>query len=107
MDASDTFRRNLALLREQKRLNAAELSKRAGLNPRAVKDIEEGRAQSPKLSTVFALADALQVDAGDLIGLPPRPRLVGELVAFLEQLDEDQQEQLLNALAAVPRRRSE
>lgn len=107
MDANETFRRNLTAARQAKGLSAAVLSRMAGLNDRAVKDIEEGRAQSPKLSTVFALADALEVDPGSLMGLPPRPKLVGELVAFLEQFDEDQQARLLAALAAIPPRRSE
>lgn len=106
MDVSETFRRNLLALLAEKKISAATLSKAAGLNARAVKDIEERRTQSPKLSTVFALADALGVDAGALMGLPPRPRLVGELVAFLEQLDAAQQERLLAALAALPPPRS-
>jgi len=107
LDYNETFRLNLMAKRQEADISAAELSRKAGLNDRAVKDIEERRSQSPKLSTVFALADALGVDAGELIGLPPRPRLVGELVAFLEQLDIDQQERLLNVLEATPARRSE
>jgi len=102
MDESDTFRRNLLRLMAERGLKAAQLSKMAGLNPRAVKDIEEGRAASPKLSTVFALAQALDADPAEMMGLGARARLRQDLVAFLQQYDEADQERLLAALAALP-----
>ena len=75
MDESETFRANLLRLMAEKGFKAAELSKRAKLNPRAVKDIEEHRVTSPKLSTVFALAKALGSDPAEMMGLGPRSRL--------------------------------
>ena len=102
MDESDTFRRNLLRLMAERGLKAAQLSKLAGLNPRAVKDIEEGRAASPKLSTVFALAYALGADPAEMMGLGSRAKVRHDLVAFLEQYDEADQERLLLALASLP-----
>ena len=102
MDESETFRRNLLRIMAERGLKAAQLSKLAGLNPRAVKDIEEGRAASPKMSTVFALAKALDADPAEMMGLGARVRLRRDLVAFLERYDEADQERLLSALAALP-----
>lgn len=105
MHESDVFRANLERLRKAKGLSAAGLSRMAGLNPRAVTDIEEGRADSPKLSTVFALARALAADPAEMIGLGPRLVLVPELAAYLAQYSRSEQEQLLRALSALPAQR--
>ena len=102
MNESDTFRANLLRLMAEKGFRAAELSKRAGLNARAVKDIEEGRVASPKLSTAFALARALGCDPGEMMGLGPRERLAPALVEYLLQYDLSEQERLLQALSALP-----
>lgn len=101
MNENETFRQNLTRFRIERGLNAKELSIAAGMGERGVKDIEEGRSQSPKISTVFALAKALKVDPGDLLGLAPRPKMRPALVEFLEQYDEAGQEQLLAALSAL------
>lgn len=101
MDESETFRANLLLAMREAGMNAAELSRKAGLNSRAVKDIEERRTRSPKLSTVFALSYALGRDPGFMIGIGPRAQLSQNLVHFLEQYDEETQEQILRGLAAV------
>lgn len=104
MNVDETFRRNLIAKMHERGMNAAELSRSAGLNARAVKDIEEGRAKSPKLSTAFALAAALHCDPGELVGLGPRPALLPDLVRYLSQYDLEAQEQILNALRALPTR---
>lgn len=101
MGESEIFRRNLLKMRTDAGISAAELSRKAGLNARAVKDIEEGRAVSPKLATVFALAQALGADPGEMIGLGPRCQLTKELAAFLSQYDEADQSRLLAALEAL------
>lgn len=106
MNESETFRENLLRLMAEKGMKAAELSKRAKLNARAVKDIEENRVVSPKLSTVFALARALNADPAEMMGLGPRPRLVRELADFLSAYDATEQERLLQALSAMPLRRT-
>lgn len=101
MDENETFRLNLIRLMRERGLKAAQLSKLADLNARAVTDIEEGRAQSPKISTVFKLAKALQVDPAELMGLGPRLLLNRELAEFLSQYSETEQERLLQGLSAL------
>ena len=106
MEESERFRLNLLAAMRARALSPAELSRMAGLNARAVKDIEERRAQSPKISTVFALAKALGVDPGELLGLGSPPDLNAALVARLQQYDPDEQERLLQAFetfAAPPK----
>lgn len=98
MNEGETFRRNLLAAMAEQGLTAAGLSRAAGLNPRAVKDIEEGRVSSPRLSTVFALAEALDLDPGEMLGLGPRDKIRRELALYLSQFDEDEQESLLSAL---------
>lgn len=101
MTESETFRQNLLRIRQERGLSAAELSRMAGLNARAVKDIEEGRAQSPKLATVFAIAAALKIDPGEMIGLGKRPSINQALADFLAQYPADEQARLLAALTAL------
>ena len=102
VEIDETFRRNLRAAREAKGLNVDQLSLMVGTNRRLVRDIEEGRSQSPKLSTVFRLAEALGVEPGELLGLGPRQTLIAELAAFLAQYDEASQERFLAALRALP-----
>ena len=106
MDESDVFRANLLRLMKDQGLSEAELSKLAGLNPRGVTDIREGRTKSPKLSTVIALAKALKADPAEMIGLGRRYNLLDDLADFLSQYDRDEQSRFLDALAALPRART-
>ncbi|MDB6151495.1 MAG: family transcriptional regulator [Chthoniobacter sp.] len=101
MNESENFRANLLRLMADAGLSAAELSRRAGLNPRAVKDIEERNTVSPKLSTVVALAKALNADPAEMMGLPTTAGLRPELVRLLTQYDEDEQARLLAALSIL------
>lgn len=107
MEIDETFRRNLKALREKSDLDAKALSLRAGLGERGVKDIEEGRSQSPKLSTAYKLAKALNADLAVMMGLTPSVKIQPELAAFLSQFDADGQSRLLAALAAIPRQPGE
>tara|TARA_R100001369_G_scaffold79583_1_gene109640 strand:+ start:1016 stop:1429 length:414 start_codon:yes stop_codon:yes gene_type:complete len=102
MEESENFRRNLKRLREEKGIDAKSLSISAGLGERGVKDIEEGRSQSPKISTVFKLARALDADPITMMGVTSRPAINAKLAEFLDQYDEDGQEQLLGALSVLP-----
>jgi transcriptional regulator with XRE-family HTH domain len=101
MQESKLFRDNLLQLMAEKDLSAAALSRAAGLNPRAVKDIEEGRVASPKLSTVFALARALGADPGEMLGLGSRLKIQADLAEYLSQYSEEDQERLLQAFRAI------
>lgn len=101
MTESEIFRSNLERLRNEQGLKAAELSKKAGLNRRAVTDIEDGRVKSPKLETVIKLAKALQQDPGTMIGMAPWQEVSPKLADFLGRYDQDAQEQLLTALQGI------
>lgn len=98
MEESEVFRANLLAAMRDAGLKAAELSKMAGLNARAVKDIEERRTVSPKLSTVFALCRALNRDPAEMMGLGPRHRMNKRLADFLSQYEEADQARFLSAL---------
>ena len=101
---SETFIRNLiAAVDASDYWTDARLSKAAGVNRRAVTDMREGRVKSPKLSTVFKLAKALNRDPGEMMGIGPRERVRADLAEFLSQYSEDEQEKLLSALNLFPR----
>ena len=98
MEYSQVFRTNMLAEMHRQKINAAELSKRAGLNARAVKDIEEGRSQSPKIDTAGAIAQALGFELGAFLQRPPRGRIVRELSEFLSLYDEQDQRTILAAI---------
>lgn len=98
MNESEIFRVNLLAAMRDAGMSAAELSRKAKLNARAVKDIEERRTVSPKLSTVFSLARALNKDPCEMMGLGPRLQLNARLAAFLVQYAEADQVRFLSAL---------
>lgn len=66
-DESKSLKDRLLALMEEKGFKPATLSKAAGLNARAVTDILEGRSQSPRLSTIKSLSEALGVDLKELV----------------------------------------
>ena len=103
MDESEAFRLNLARIIKERGLKPAQVSVAAGLNRRAVTDVLESRATSPKLSTAYAISKALGEDLGEMMGLGHRVRLAPELALLLEQYEPDEQAQLAKALAALPR----
>ena len=86
-DIDAIFRVNLFRLMGEQGLTAAELSRKARLNARAVKDIEEGRSKSPKLSTAKALADALGVSLDYLVMPAARQDLVENADRLLRDVD--------------------
>ena len=103
MNEGEIFRANLLRLMAERGLEEATVSKAANLNPRAVTDIREGRVQSPKLSTVFAIAKALGEDPAEMLGLGKRYKLNADLAAFLGQFEEQDQERFLSALKVLAR----
>ena len=107
MTESEKFRESLLRLMVERGFSAAELSRRAHLNLRAVKDIEERKVQSPKLSTVFALANALGADPAEMMGLGARGHLAPALAKYLSRYPERDQERLLSALAALSEHQGE
>ena len=102
MDPDHAIRENIRRLIAERETNPARVALDAGLNRRAVQDILDERAASPKISTVFKIAKALDCPPAELMGLSG-PRLAPELVEFLRQYDESAQVQLVKALASLPR----
>ena len=99
---NEAFRRRLSLEMDRQGLNPASLSQRAGLNRRAVTDLLEGRAQSPKLSTAYSLAAALDLSIDELIGVVPRVHLEPHLAELLSHYSADDQARLAQAIQALP-----
>lgn len=103
MNENGTFRENMLRALVESGMTEATLSVKAGLNRRAITDIREGRVVSPRISTVFAIARALDKDPSELMGLGARYRLNDELARFLSAYSEEDQSRFLAALAALPR----
>lgn len=99
---NETFRLRLHAEMVAQGLNPASLSKKADLNRRAVTDLLEGRAQSPKLSTAYSLAKALGVTLDELTGRAPQKNIAPRLLDLLSQYDEDAQARLAEAILALP-----
>ena len=60
------FRFNLRRERERKHLKRTILSQLAGLDGEAIREYEEG-IREPTLSSIYAIADALDIPASKLI----------------------------------------
>ena len=94
------FRENLLSHMKDKCLKPAQLSKMAGLNPRAVKDIEEERIKNPRIQTVLALEAAMELPFGKLLG-KSIDEIDSELLSLLGELDGATQKQLLMTLQSL------
>lgn len=69
--AANMFGRNLCLARRRRGLSQEKLAERTGLCRDTIFKIEMGQ-RSPRLDTLLTLADALRVDAAELLkGLRP------------------------------------
>lgn len=97
----DKFRANLRAAMERVGIDAANLSRKAGLNARAVTDILEGRSKHPRISTVVSLAGALGVTIYDLLDAPPRGKIIQGLEDYLSKCDEGVQKGILEALLSL------
>jgi len=101
-DISSTMIERLKTLISEKQTNPAALSKKAGLNTRAVTDIIEGRSKAPRIDTLRSLASALDVALSEIISDPiakifaakdaPEPHHPnGDVIYMSEPLDRPQQ----------------
>jgi transcriptional regulator with XRE-family HTH domain len=57
--------------RRKAKLSQLELAKRSGVGPASVARLESGEITDPRISTLRKLADALGVDARDLLPTGP------------------------------------
>lgn len=79
---------NLAEVMARKRTNAAEVARRAGINPTGVYDILKGKSRSPRLDTLHKIA---------VLGLG-----VPLTTLFTEPSDDALDQQLLEILGLLP-----
>lgn len=64
--------KRIAALRSEQGITQRDLALMAGINRGYLCDLEHGKA-NPTLSMLVQIADALQVDAPDLLALPDQP----------------------------------
>jgi len=97
----ERFRRNVVRIIQDRGLSEAAVSIKAGLNRRFVTDLREGRAQSPKMSNAYALAEVLGLDVRDIIAGRDRPAVNDELLELLGGYKADEQARILAAIRAL------
>ena len=74
----------LLLARRYAKLDQKELGRRANVSNTYISDLENGRVTNPGIEVVFALANALDMSAAELLGLPaPQPVDEEDLPAYL------------------------
>lgn len=101
-----TVARNIEAIMEAKGLNAAEVARRAQLNPTAVYDIIKVKIRSPRIETLSKIANALGVPVRILFEDRADADLAEELEAIFLRLPQADQERLLKtAQAWLPVRR--
>lgn len=98
MDDSVFFRTRMVLEMKKQGLDRAKLSRMAGLNARAVQDIEEGRSASPKLGTCSSIAGALGYTLSEFLRQSPRNEIIAELSDFLSQYSEQDQRLIFESI---------
>lgn len=62
----------LQKMRERRRLTQEELAKASGVTQQAISAIESGKNKSPRVDTLYFLAEALKCTVDDLIEIKRR-----------------------------------
>lgn len=73
MDLKEVMARNLRRVRHDKKLTQEELADRAGLSMRYVGAIERGDV-SASVTVLGQIADALEIEPGDLLKKASKPK---------------------------------
>lgn len=102
-DINANLRANLARLMEEHGMDGAAVARAAGVNRSAIYDILNGRSQSPRLSTIFALARAFNKTPSSLYGAQLDDRFKADLLEVASDLGKDDQERLLVLALALAR----
>jgi transcriptional regulator with XRE-family HTH domain len=109
----ESFGERLRRIREEKRLNQADLAERTGFQPSAISHFESGR-RAPSFDNLKKLADALAVTIDFLLGRETVPTTAGPVAEKLfrnfEQMTAEDQDDLAKfaaMLAEKNRRRQE
>lgn len=90
-----TVARNIEAIMERKRLNPAELARRAGLNPTGVYDILSGKSRSPKIETLGKIAKGLDVPMALLFEKSDEAEVRREIVTLFARLPESERVRLI------------
>ncbi len=69
MDAGRRFGRNLAAARERAKLTQEQLWRRCDVHPTEISRMEHGE-RDVRISTIYRLAEALQIRPGELLDHP-------------------------------------
>lgn len=101
MEIDEQFVRNLLRIMRDAGMTPAELSRKAGLNPRAVKDLEQRRSVSPKRSTAVRLSAALNCNVEDIIRGESRHEIDQSIIQILAQYPPEAQRKLVQAIEAL------
>jgi transcriptional regulator with XRE-family HTH domain len=89
--------RNVRSLRQERGLGMAELAQRCSTDPCTIRRLETGH--SAQLYTLYKVAQALQVEVGDLVNTaPPTPRVRLQRLMQLEPTRCAQVERLFRAV---------
>jgi transcriptional regulator with XRE-family HTH domain len=106
MAAVEPFGKVVRRVRRMKKLTLEQAANKAGISTNYLGSIELGQ-RDPSMSTVTAIARALGVSAGDLLGGPDSlsaPAL--EMARMFAGLDDEHQDALLRLVRALPQRRA-
>jgi len=96
-------------IRSRLGLTQFELAEKAGISLRGVQDIERGLIASPRISTLYKIADAFGMQIESLTGDAPaspnesqsKSELVGRIVSALSPLDQSQLSGLLRFIESM------
>lgn len=101
----EPFGKVVRRVRRMKKLTLEQAAAKAAISTNYLGSIELGQ-RDPSVSTVTAIAQALGVRAGDLLGGPdalPAPAL--EMARVFAGLEDEHQEALLRLAKSLPQRR--
>lgn len=87
-DYMKSFRKNLQMYIEEKSISIASLSEAADISQETLKTLLYGKSNDCKLSTVIALAKALEVSVDELVGAGTLPPVVVESIQITRNLPE-------------------
>lgn len=97
----DHIGKTIRRLREERGLNQAQLAVSVGTGPSAISQIENGR-RNPNSETLLKLANALEVEVGDLFPKAQAPLPLNEATeAGPQSLMDTPQDEFLRALSAA------
>ena len=89
---------NIEGLMASRSMNAAEVARRAGLNPTAIYDILKRKIANPRIDTLVKIAGALNAPVTLLLESKSDDSLRSEANALFGQLPQDEQERFLATL---------